>query len=138
MEPTADADDLAGPTGEAQPAPLPGWYADPRAAGQLRWFDGAAWTDNVAPMPQSTPARIGGPRTNGLAIASLVCSVGSLLLCGLTAIVGVVLGHIARRQIRRSAGAEVGEGLALAGIIVGYAILAGIVAFGSLVLAARS
>lgn len=138
MEPTGAPDDLAGPAGAPHPAPLPGWYADPRAAGQLRWFDGGAWTDHVAPMPPSTPARIGGPRTNGLAIASLVCSVGSLFLCGLSAIVGVVLGHVARRQIRRSAGAEVGDGFALAGIIVGYVILAGIVGIGLLVVAARN
>ena len=49
-----------------------------------------------------------------------------------------MLGHVARRQIRRSAGTQTGDGLAIAGLIVGYLILAGIVAFGIVVLEARS
>jgi hypothetical protein len=28
--------------------PQPGWYADPYARHQLRYFDGLRWTDNVA------------------------------------------------------------------------------------------
>ena len=62
--------------------------------------------------------------TEGLAIASLVVScVGVLGLCaygfgGLLGIVGAILGHVARGRIRRS-GAE-GDGMALAGIIVGW------------------
>jgi uncharacterized protein YbjQ (UPF0145 family) len=27
----------------------PGWYADPQDAGQVRWWDGAAWTEHVQP-----------------------------------------------------------------------------------------
>lgn len=27
--------------------PLAGWYADPRVPKQLRWWDGAGWTNNV-------------------------------------------------------------------------------------------
>jgi hypothetical protein len=27
----------------------PGWYRDPRTPGQLRYFDGVAWTDHVSP-----------------------------------------------------------------------------------------
>jgi uncharacterized membrane protein len=40
-------------------------------------------------------------------------------LCGLGSIVGVVLGLVARAQIRRSGGSQTGEGLALAGIVIG-------------------
>jgi hypothetical protein len=57
--------------------------------------------------------------TNGLAIASLVVSLTGLL-CGLTAPVGAILGHVARKQIRERG--EGGDGLALAGIIVGWVI----------------
>ena len=32
-----------------------GWYADPEAAGHLRYWDGAAWTDRRAPLPQAPP-----------------------------------------------------------------------------------
>ncbi len=40
----------------------------------------------------------------------------------ITAVGGVICGHIARRQIRE--GNESGDGLALAGLIIGYIILA--------------
>lgn len=36
--------------------PAPGWYADPGAPEQLRYFDGAAWTHHVAPRPAPDPA----------------------------------------------------------------------------------
>jgi hypothetical protein len=63
------------------------------------------------------------PKTNALAIASLVCScVG--IFCGIAAIVGIVLGFVARSSIRKSNGAEKGDGLALAGIIVGFVVIA--------------
>ena len=64
------------------------------------------------------------PRTNGLAVASLVCSVAGVATC-VTAPVGAVLGHVARRQIRERG--EAGDGLALAGIIVGW-VLTGVLA----------
>jgi hypothetical protein len=56
-------------------------------------------------------------RTNSLAIASLVCSLAGLVTC-ISAPVGIVLGHIAKRQIRETG--EQGEGLATAGLWVGY------------------
>jgi Domain of unknown function (DUF4190) len=55
--------------------------------------------------------------TNGLAIASLVCGVGTFVI-GLSFIPAIICGHIARRQIRRTG--EQGGGLALAGLILGY------------------
>jgi Domain of unknown function (DUF4190) len=59
-----------------------------------------------------------------MAIASLVCSLGGIILAGIPSVVGVVLGFVARSQIRRSAGTKTGAGLALAGIIVGVAEVA--------------
>ena len=56
--------------------------------------------------------------TNGLAIASLVVSIASFVVCPLFAIVGLVLGYKARTQIRERN--EDGDGLALAGIITGW------------------
>ncbi len=60
------------------------------------------------------------PPYNGLAIASIAVSCGAIAVCGLLSIVGAILGHMARKQIRETG--EQGDGLALAGIIVGYAV----------------
>jgi Domain of unknown function (DUF4190)/Domain of unknown function (DUF1707) len=57
-------------------------------------------------------------RTNGLAVASLACGVGQVFFWFLAAIPAVVLGHMARRQIRRTG--EDGAGMALAGLILGW------------------
>ncbi len=57
-------------------------------------------------------------RTNGLAVASLACGIGQIFFWFLAAIPAVVLGHIARRQIRQTG--EDGAGLALAGLILGW------------------
>jgi hypothetical protein len=58
--------------------------------------------------------------TNGLAIASLVCSLAGILTCGVVSIVGAILGHVSRKQIRERG--DGGDGMALAGIIVGWVI----------------
>jgi Domain of unknown function (DUF4190)/Domain of unknown function (DUF1707) len=58
------------------------------------------------------------PKNNGLAIASLVCGVAQVMLWPLATIPAVVLGHVARHQIRRTG--EAGSGLALAGLILGW------------------
>jgi hypothetical protein len=60
------------------------------------------------------------PRTEGMAIGSLVCAVVGICACGLLlGPIAVVLGFVARNRIRESNGTLTGEGLALAGIIVG-------------------
>jgi hypothetical protein len=39
------------------PASTPaGWFADPAGSGQLRWWNGAAWTEHLAPQPTPEPA----------------------------------------------------------------------------------
>ncbi|RPA65712.1 DUF4190 domain-containing protein [Gordonia oryzae] len=73
-------------------------------------------------QPGYGPPYVGVPakRTNPMAIAALVVSVVG---CGCLSWLGIVFGVIARNQIRDSQGAEEGEGLALAGIIIGAAAL---------------
>jgi hypothetical protein len=72
----------------------------------------------------------GTPQTNGMAIASLVCSILGMFTCGLTGIVGAILGHVARKQIAERG--EGGDGMALAGIIIGW-IVFGLSALGGIV-----
>jgi Domain of unknown function (DUF4190) len=57
--------------------------------------------------------------TNGIAIASLVSSlVGLFFLPFVGTVVGVVLGHVARRRIANEP--QDGDGFAIAGLIIGY------------------
>jgi hypothetical protein len=67
----------------------------------------------VAGFGWQEPRRI----TNGFAIASLV--LGVLWLGGLGAVFALGFGLVALKQIKRSGGAQSGEGLALAGTILG-------------------
>jgi Domain of unknown function (DUF4190) len=63
-------------------------------------------------------------KTNGLAIASLACSIGGLIFAGVPSILGVIFGFVSRSQIRNSSGTQTGASLALAGVIVGFAVIA--------------
>jgi hypothetical protein len=92
-----------------QPSPYP---YDPNAQPP---YGGYGYPGYGPPVPPSQ-------QTNGLAIASLVCSLAGLFTC-ISAPVGAVLGHIAKKQIRERG--EGGEGLAQAGIIIGW-ILTGL------------
>jgi hypothetical protein len=65
------------------------------------------------------------PRTNGLAVASLVCACAGIIpfLFGLPCLLGIIFGFVARSQIKNARGAQGGGGLALAGIIVGFSVI---------------
>jgi len=56
--------------------------------------------------------------TNGMAVASLVCALMMVFSLGLTAIPAVILGNVARGQIRRTG--ERGRGMATAGLVLGW------------------
>lgn len=60
-----------------------------------------------------------GQPTNKLAVAALACGIGQLFFWSPAAIAAIVLGHNARKQIRQTG--EAGDGLARAGLILGYA-----------------
>jgi hypothetical protein len=101
-----------------------------------KWYPPEMWTGPPLPGPVPTASPYGGyptyqtspygmvPSTNGMAIASLVCACAGIFTLGLTAILGVIFGFVARSQIRNSNGMQQGGGLALAGVIVGFAVIA--------------
>ncbi len=65
-------------------------------------------------------------KTNGLAIASLACGLAQFVFGPLATIPAIVFGHVARHQFKRTG--EQGAGLALAGLILGWAtVILGIV-----------
>ncbi|MFB7929172.1 DUF1707 and DUF4190 domain-containing protein [Streptomyces sp. NPDC056039] len=63
------------------------------------------------------------PATNGKAVAAGVCGLLCVPTMGLTGIPAVVLGHVARAEIRSRG--ELGDGLALTGLVLGWLSTAG-------------
>jgi uncharacterized membrane protein len=82
----------------------------------------------AAVIPVATSAAVTpAAKTNGFAIASLVCGVMQFGAGPLATIPAIVFGHMARSQIKRTG--EQGDGLALAGLILGWgAVLMTIIA----------
>lgn len=105
-----DNPETKAPTGgqlvPAQPDWQPPGYAQPPGYGQPPPGYGQ-------PMPYPLVRS-----TNGMAIAALVVGLVSIFSCQLIGIVAIFLGHRARNEIRASG--EDGDGMALAGIIIGW------------------
>jgi uncharacterized protein DUF4190 len=89
------------PAPDAATPPQPNPYAPPAAQPN----------PYAQPTPYGAPGYAYAPRTNTLAIVSLVLSF-------FVSIGGIICGHIALSQIKRTG--EGGRGLALAGVIIGY------------------
>jgi hypothetical protein len=106
VEGRLDGDELDGRLGEVYAA---------RWTGDLQRL-----TADVTPAPPPPPVPYGypPPETNGLAIASLTA--GILWLGWLGSIAAVIFGHVALAQIKRSGGREGGQGLAVAGLVLGW------------------
>lgn len=107
-----------------QPTPYAGQA--PTYLGQPPGAAGAPYGGQYPAQPYAPYPPYGsvaGPRNNGLAIASLVCACLGWFLF-IPSVLAVIFGFVARSQIRQSAGTQRGEGLALAGIIVGFAWIA--------------
>ena len=71
---------------------------------------------------QQIPAIPGAPKKDsGLAIASLVCGIAAWIIFPIVAaIAAVITGHLAKKEIRNSNGTLSGDGMALAGLLMGY------------------
>lgn len=74
------------------------------------------------PPPQATG-------TNGMAIASLVCSLFGWL-CIIGGILGIIFGFLALNQIKQSG--QGGRGMAIAGIVIGVIVTAIVILVGIL------
>ena len=83
----------------------------------------SAWPDTH----QVFEHRITPPKTNALAIVTLLISVLGVIVTWflpiITQIAAIICGHIARSQIKRSDGNQTGAGMALAGLIISYLVL---------------
>jgi len=90
-----------------------------------------------SPVPVDTPPAevIPVAKTNGLAVASLVCGFAQFLVGPLATLPAIVFGHMARNQIKQTG--EQGSGLALAGLVLGWgAVALGIILMFALMTAA--
>ncbi len=111
------------------------WIAERRAAAETRvqaegsteWKPLSAFAEFAAalanaPRTPPPPPLPGAPtatpqgKTSGMAVASLV--LGIFGFCGITALIGAILGIVAQVKISKSRGQLKGSGLAIAGIVV--------------------
>jgi hypothetical protein len=108
------------------------WYDDPHDPTQLRYWDGQQWTEHRSPKGGQAVGAVGAApvgqvgvqpvavqkqKNNGMAVASLVLSLVSLLVWP-AAILGVIFGFVARSQLAERPH-ETGGGMATAGIVCG-------------------
>jgi len=101
-----------------------GWQGPPGAAPPPGYGYGApppGYGYGAPPPGYGAPP----PRTSGLAIASLVCSL--VWVAGVGSLLAVAFGIAAKVSIHRSGGTRRGSGLSTAGIVVGAVGLAGAV-----------
>ncbi len=67
------------------------------------------------------------PETSGKATGSLIAGVAAYVIAPfIGAIVAIVLGHLGLSEIKKSAGRLKGDGLAIAGLVLGYIQVAGL------------
>ncbi|MBB6522334.1 DUF4190 domain-containing protein [Pseudoteredinibacter isoporae] len=69
--------------------------------------------NDIVTKPEHVPAK-----TSTLAIVSLVFGILGLFFIG--SLVGIITGHLARSEIRKSEGRLEGDAMALTGLITGY------------------
>lgn len=76
---------------------------------------------NYTPPAYTAPLK----RESTLAIASLIAGIlGWTIVPFIGSIVAVITGHLAKKEIRESGGTISGDGMALAGLILGYTMIA--------------
>jgi hypothetical protein len=116
-----------------------GWFPDPHGRHEYRWFNGHAWTADVAdegrrmidPNGAAPLARGDRPGAgNGIAVAAISCGLVALLFAWMPVlvVVGIVLGVLGLvfgiRGRRRARDVGSGDGMAMTGIVSGSAALA--------------
>lgn len=94
-----------------------GWYLDASQTGIERYWDGSTWTDQT--RQAMAPAPISGKTPTVIVWAFVLALIG---FCGITALVGLVLGLLGRGRAK-AAGAGVGLSTAAILISIGWLVL---------------
>lgn len=117
-----------GPAGSPYGTPAPSPYGAPAPSPYGAQYP-VQTTPGAPPVASYGYGAYPPKRTNGLAIASMILSIVGFIwiLPFLGGLIGAIMGHFALGQIKNTG--EDGRGMALAGIIVGWAGVALIVAF---------
>ena len=92
----------------------PGWWR----ASDGKWYPPEVHPNYSPSTPPPPPpvAHTAPPKTSGMAIASLVLSLAWVF--GLGSLLAIIFAVVARRNIRESRGAQTGNGLAIAGLVI--------------------
>jgi len=78
----------------------------------------------TTPESNYTPPVYQTKRESTLAIVSLIAGIlGWTIVPFIGSIVAVITGHLAKKEIRESGGTMSGDGMALAGLILGYTMI---------------
>lgn len=77
------------------------------------------------PVSAPLPPADGYRRTSTMAIISLIAGIlGWTLLPFVGSVAAIITGHMARGEIKRGNGQIEGDGLAIGGLVLGYAVVA--------------
>jgi hypothetical protein len=94
----------------------------PNCRGNLADFvDVCPYCGVSTPVPQVVSVQSGWtepPKSSTKALASMIC--GLLILCAPASVAAVILGHLALSDIKKSGGRTSGQGMAIAGLVMGY------------------
>jgi hypothetical protein len=78
------------------------------------------------PQPVYDPST--QPKDSTLALVSMICGIAAYVFIPLAgAIAAVICGHMAKNEIRNSSGMLKGNGMATAGLILGYVQIGGFI-----------
>lgn len=107
------------------PPPPPQQPSTTNPASTSAWLNVPAAPSQYPPQypPQAQSYKPYQPTsTDGGAIASMILGIASFVLClsFFSGIPAVIVGHISRSKIKKSGGRLKGDGMALAGLILGY------------------
>jgi type IV pilus assembly protein PilA len=109
---------------QAAPTPPPPPQASaPNPASTSAWLNVPSSPSQYSPQyPPQAQQRYQPAQTDGGAVASMILGIASFALClsFITGIPAIILGHISLSKIKKSMGRLKGEGMALAGLILGY------------------
>ena len=112
-----------------RPWPLEAPASSPSLPARDDAQEGGARVYQVPPSSPGGPYVVGSassmPQTSNLAVIALILGIVSwVFLPFIGAIGAVITGHMGRREVQASGGRLTGDGLALAGLILGYLNLA--------------